>query len=138
MGQRRFPGLKTEMEPKLLGPRYALSRRLTELAAGQITDGLREIHTVEEVEDVGSNFQGVPLSEAHDLGEFRIDVRQPGANVSIPAQVALASECRCWEGGGGSEALDEIAPAARRDGPSGRRIRDIVSVPVRVEVAAST
>jgi len=72
---------------------------------------LREIHAVEEVENVGTNLQREALSDFHDFCKLGIDVRQPRADESVAAQVALAAKGRRWKCRGGSETLDESASA---------------------------
>ena len=84
--------LEIQVKPKLPGTRQVLAGRLTEKAAGQIAIRLRQVHAVEQVEHVCSEFEGKTFP-FHHLREFCIDVGQTGANEGVSAQIALLSEC---------------------------------------------
>jgi hypothetical protein len=62
----------------------ALPGRLAELAAGQIADGLREIHAIEDIEKIRAECKAVAL-EGERLRELHVDVRQspPASKIGL-------------------------------------------------------
>ena len=85
--------LEAKVKPKLGVTWKALPGRLAKLAAGQIADGLREIHAIEDIEKIRAEFKAVAL-EGERLRELHVDVRQSRTNISIPSEIPLASQGR--------------------------------------------
>src|SRR6266849_1149969 len=108
---------------------------MPEKAAGQITIRLGQVHAVEQVENVCSEFYGKAFP-FHHLREFCIDVSETRASEGISTHIALLSEGGDRERGGRRKACKKIAPLARVYGASGRRVWQIVTITVGVEVTA--
>src|SRR6202795_1584365 len=85
--------LEAKVNPELGVTWKALPRRLAKLAAGQIADGLREIHAIEDVKKIRAEFKAVAL-EGERLRELHVDVRQSRTYISIPSQIPLTSQRR--------------------------------------------